>query len=137
MKFFILKNDDAPVSLMEMRYHIPSSEQGGDDAVEAFQQQVMQKASVISATGDAIAIFREVQCLTPRLVKFKFQCMNISKFFFFFFRGRYDIKVFQSFVQLHGKTFDYKIPSSTVLRLFLLPHKDGRQMFFVVSFRNP
>lgn len=47
--------------------------------------------------------------------------------------GRYDIKIFQSFFQLHGKTFDYKIPMSTVLRLFLLPHKDGRQMYFVVS----
>jgi hypothetical protein len=47
--------------------------------------------------------------------------------------GRYDIKIFQSFFQLHGKTFDYKIPMSTVLRLFILPHKDSRQMFFVVS----
>jgi hypothetical protein len=51
-------------------------------------------------------------------------------------RGRYDIKVFQSFFQLHGKTFDYKIPASTVLRLFLLPHKDGRQIFFVVSYTS-
>ena len=49
------------------------------------------------------------------------------------YSGRYDIKIFQSFFQLHGKTFDYKIPMSTVLRLFLLPHKDNRQMFFVVS----
>ncbi|CDQ83082.1 unnamed protein product [Oncorhynchus mykiss] len=31
---------------------------------------------------------------------------------------------------LHGKTFDYKIPYTTVLRLFLLPHKDQRQMYF-------
>lgn len=53
------------------------------------------------------------------------------------FSGRYDIKVFQSFFQLHGKTFDYKIPLSTVLRLFLLPHKDNRQMFFVVSLDPP
>nr|SVE73448.1 EOG090X02Z1 [Daphnia atkinsoni] len=111
------QNDDASVSLMEMRLFIQSNDQGGDDAVEAFQKQVMPKASVISATGDAIAIFREIQCLTPR--------------------GRYDIKVFQSFFQLHGKTFDYKIPSSTVLRLFLLPHKDGRQIFFVVSLDPP
>nr|CAG4646893.1 EOG090X02Z1 [Megafenestra aurita]SVE92283.1 EOG090X02Z1 [Megafenestra aurita] len=110
------QNDDASVSLMEMRLFIQSNE-SGDDAVEAFQKQVMPKASVISATGDAIAIFREVQCLTPR--------------------GRYDIKVFQTFFQLHGKTFDYKIPSSTVLRLFLLPHKDGRQIFFVVSLDPP
>lgn len=111
------QNDDAPVSLMEMRFHIPVSDSADQDPVEAFHQQVMEKASVISVSGDAIAIFREIHCLTPR--------------------GRYDIKIFQSFFQLHGKTFDYKIPMSTVLRLFLLPHKDNRQMFFVVSLDPP
>lgn len=111
------RNDDAPVSLMEMRFHIPTSESVETDPVEAFQEQVMKQASVISATGDAIAIFREIHCLTPR--------------------GRYDIKVFQSFFQLHGKTYDFKIPTSSVLRLFLLPHKDNRQMFFVISLDPP
>ncbi|XP_018400415.1 PREDICTED: FACT complex subunit Ssrp1 [Cyphomyrmex costatus] len=111
------QNDDAPVSLMEMRFHIPVSDSADQDPVEAFHQQVMDKASVISVSGDAIAIFREIHCLTPR--------------------GRYDIKIFQTFFQLHGKTFDYKIPMSTVLRLFLLPHKDNRQMFFVVSLDPP
>nr|CAG4643801.1 EOG090X02Z1 [Lepidurus arcticus] len=111
------QNDEAPVSLMEMRYYIPSSELSGDDPVDNFQKQVMQKASVISMTGDAWANFSEVQCLTPR--------------------GRYDMKVFGSFIQLHGKTFDYKIPTSSVLRLFLLPHRDGRQMYFVVSLDPP
>ncbi|XP_026481775.1 LOW QUALITY PROTEIN: FACT complex subunit Ssrp1-like [Ctenocephalides felis] len=111
------QNDEAPVSLMEMRFHIPSSENVDVDPVDAFHGNVMKNASVISVTGDAIAIFREIQCLTPR--------------------GRYDIKLFQSFFQLHGKTFDYKIPMSTVLRLFLLPHRDQRQMFFVVSLDPP
>ncbi|XP_011648047.1 FACT complex subunit Ssrp1 [Pogonomyrmex barbatus] len=111
------QNDDAPVSLMEMRFHIPVSDSADQDPVEAFHQQVMEKASVISVSGDAIAIFKEIHCLTPR--------------------GRYDIKIFQTFFQLHGKTFDYKIPMSTVLRLFLLPHKDSRQMFFVVSLDPP
>lgn len=112
------QNDDAPVSLLEMRFFIPSSEVAGDvDLVDAFHQRVMAKASVISVSGDAIAIFREIYCLTPR--------------------GRYDIKIFQTFFQLHGKTFDYKIPRSTVLRLFLLPHKDNRQMFFVLSLDPP
>ncbi|KAK9512299.1 hypothetical protein O3M35_000757 [Rhynocoris fuscipes] len=111
------QNDEAPVSLMEIRFHIPSTELAGDDPVESFHSQVMQKASVISVSGDAIAIFREIQCLTPR--------------------GRYDIKIFSSFFQLHGKTFDYKIPMATVLRLFSLPHKDGRQNFIVVSLDPP
>ena len=48
-------------------------------------------------------------------------------------RNRYDIRIYPTFLHLHGKTFDYKIPYTTVLRLFLLPHKDQRQMFFVVS----
>lgn len=93
------QTDDAPVSLMEMRYHIPAVESSDTDPVDDFYQNVIKKASVLSLSGDAIAIFREIQCLTPR--------------------GRYDIKIFQSFFQLHGKTFDYKIPLSTVLRLFL------------------
>ncbi len=49
------------------------------------------------------------------------------------FSGRYDIKVYSSHLSLHGKTFDYKIPISHILRLFLLPHRDGRHMYFVVS----
>ena len=51
---------------MEIRFHIPPSELAGDDPVDAFHSQVMQKASVISVSGDAIAIFREIYCLTPR-----------------------------------------------------------------------
>lgn len=157
-----------------MRFHIPTNELAGDmDAVEAFHQQVMNKASVISVSGDAIAIFRELQCLTPRYDIFyiflkqalasiicwwryyqwppvtnilkgfamNFICIYCSKnsvtVNLFSSSGRYDIKVFQTFFQLHGKTFDYKIPMSTVLRLFLLPHKDMRQMFFVVSLDPP
>lgn len=66
------QNDDAPVSLMEMRMHIPTSESVDTDPVEAFHQNVMKQASVISVSGDAIAIFREIQCLTPRFVFFFF-----------------------------------------------------------------
>lgn len=133
---------------MEVRFYVPPTQEDGVDPVEvrsplvalgadgieqalagsgagslllghqcvllqAFAQNVLSKADVIQATGDAICIFRELQCLTPR--------------------GRYDIRIYPTFLHLHGKTFDYKIPYTTVLRLFLLPHKDQRQMFFVVS----
>ncbi len=67
------QNDDAAVMLTEMRFHIPTSELAGDDPVEAFKESVMKKASVVTTSGDAIAIFREIHCLSPR--------------------GRYDIKV--------------------------------------------
>ncbi|CAH1802193.1 unnamed protein product [Owenia fusiformis] len=113
------QNDDAAVSLMELRFHVPG-EKGDDNeipAVEEFHSNILAKADIIQAIGESIATFAEVQCLTPR--------------------GRYDIKIYPTFLQLHGKTFDYKIPYTTVLRLFLLPHKDNRQMFFVVSLDPP
>uniref|UniRef100_A0A9J7ZEN9 FACT complex subunit SSRP1 n=1 Tax=Cyprinus carpio carpio TaxID=630221 RepID=A0A9J7ZEN9_CYPCA len=112
------QNDDTEVSLMEVRFYVPpTTGDEGSDPVEAFVQNILSKADVIQATGDAVCIFRELQCLTPR--------------------GRYDIRIYPTFLHLHGKTFDYKIPYTTVLRLFLLPHKDQRQMFFVVTCCNP
>ncbi|XP_053285107.1 FACT complex subunit SSRP1a [Pleuronectes platessa] len=112
------QNDDTEVSLMEVRFYVPPSQSDErQDPVEAFAQNVLCKADVIQATGDAVCIFKELQCLTPR--------------------GRYDIRIYPSFLHLHGKTFDYKIPYTTVLRLFLLPHKDQRQMFFVISLDPP
>lgn len=60
------QNDDTPVSLVEMRFHIPTTESAETDPVDAFHQNVIRQASVLSVSGDAIAIFRELQCLTPR-----------------------------------------------------------------------
>ncbi|XP_077434990.1 FACT complex subunit SSRP1a [Vanacampus margaritifer] len=112
------QNDDAEVSLMEVRFYVPPGQADErQDPVEAFAENVLSKADVIQATGDAVCIFKELQCLTPR--------------------GRYDIRIYPTFLHLHGKTFDYKIPYTTVLRLFLLPHKDQRQMFFVISLDPP
>lgn len=116
-------NDDAPVNLAEMRFHIPASGAGEDiedtedDPAEAFKRHIIKKANIVTTTGDAVAIFREIHCLSPR--------------------GRYDIKMFPTFIHLHGKTFDYKIPNNTVMRLFLLPHKDQRQMYFCVNVDPP
>nr|XP_033948789.1 FACT complex subunit SSRP1a isoform X3 [Pseudochaenichthys georgianus] len=112
------QNDDTEVSLMEVRFYVPPSQSDErQDPVEAFAENVLSKADVIQATGDAVCVFKELQCLTPR--------------------GRYDIRIYPTFLHLHGKTFDYKIPYTTVLRLFLLPHKDQRQMFFVISLDPP
>jgi len=110
-------NDDAPVNLSEMRFFIPGSELAGDDPVEAFKEKVMQRASVVTTAGDAITILRGISCLSPR--------------------GRYDITIYPTYFSLHGKTFDYKIPASSVMRLFLLPHKDQRQMHFAVNLDPP
>ena len=112
-------NDDAPVNLSEIRFHIPTTENAGDvDPAETFKEYIVKKAKIgTTSTGDAIAIFQEINCLAPR--------------------GRYAIKMYPNFIHLHGKTFDYKIPVSSVMRLFLLPHKDHRQMYFCVNLDPP
>jgi len=113
------QNDLAPVNLAELRFHIPATELAGEtDPAETFKETVLAKANIItSSTGNNIASFREIHSLSPR--------------------GRYDIKLFPTFIHLHGKTFDYKIPLQTIIRLFLLPHKDQRQMFFCVNLDPP
>jgi len=108
-------NDDATVGITDMRLYLPPGKTEED--IKEFVKSILNQASVIKVTGQSIATFTELQCLTPR--------------------GRYDMKLFPSLIQLHGKTFDYKIPVNTVLRLFKLPHKDGRQTFFVLSLDPP
>ncbi|RDD41116.1 FACT complex subunit SSRP1 [Trichoplax sp. H2] len=111
------QHDDAQVSLMEMRFHLPATNNEDEDYVQTFNEKVLAKATIIQATGDAIAEFTEVSCLTPR--------------------GRYNIKLFPTFIQLHGKTYDYKIALTSILRMFLLPHPDERHFFFVFTLDPP
>lgn len=86
------QNDECPVSLIEMRFHIPTSESVDIDPVEAFHQNVMKQASVISVSGDAVAIFREIPCLTPRyepnilLPLFVLFALKLMPFTFFLFK---------------------------------------------------
>jgi structure-specific recognition protein 1 len=119
------QNEDAAVSMMEIRFHVPSAALiGGEtenidtDAAQEFIAKVLEKADIqVTSDAEAICTLTELNCITPR--------------------GRYDVKFFTDFVDLHGKTFDYKISYEHILRLFLLPHKDGRQMYFVIALDPP
>ena len=62
---------------------------------------------------------------------------SISMLFIIVLSGRYEIKVYQTYLFFHGKSYDYKIPLKTITRMFLLPHKDGRHMFFVLHINPP
>ena len=102
------RNEDLLVPLMELRFHIPTGQEGQEDPVQSFIDSVLAKANVIQATGDAVASFGELRCITPR--------------------GSYDVKMFPTFIQLHGKTHNHMLPLTSVLRLFRLPHRDQRQV---------
>ncbi len=116
------QNEDADINLMEIRFHVPSAAVIGDEdadmetePAQEFINKILEKADIqVASDAEAICTLSDLNCITPR--------------------GRYDVKFFTDFVDLHGKTFDYKISYDHILRLFLLPHKDGRQMYFVVIF---
>lgn len=104
------------ITMMECRFHMPFADENEDPA-SALCEKVLDKADVIQAKGSAITQLYKVQCLTPR--------------------GRYDVKIYPTFLHLHGKTFDFKLTYTSIIRLFLLPHKDHRQVFFVISVDPP
>ncbi|CAF1121710.1 unnamed protein product [Adineta ricciae] len=109
--------DDAKVSLMEVRFYVPPGDVDGD-AVEDFHQNVMKGAAVLTAkAGDAICSLSDINCIVPR--------------------GRHELRFYPGFFDLHGKSYDYKIPYNQITRGFLLPHKDNRQMYFVLSLDPP
>ncbi|VDL87154.1 unnamed protein product [Schistocephalus solidus] len=110
-------NDDAEICLSEMRLHTPGTESEKEGLAGAIYSRVMQKADIIQVTGDSLVEFKEMYCLQPR--------------------GRYDVKLYNTFLHLHGKSFDYKVPKSTIIRLLLLPHPDNRQVFFAAHVDPP
>jgi len=119
----------APDEMAEIRFYVPGTQAKGSrsdggsqksdaedegeeiSAALAFHNTIKERAEIGQATGDIILSFEEVLVLTPR--------------------GRYDVDLYHDFFRLRGKTYDYKIVYSTILRLFLLP-KDDLHVLFIV-----
>jgi len=70
-----------------------------------------------AAPGEGIVLFSDTLCLTPR--------------------GRYDIDMFPTFLRLRGKTTDYKIAYTSIIKLFLLPKPDEAHVLFVIGLDPP
>ena len=51
--------------------------------------------------------------------------------------GKYKVEMYESFLRLHGKTYDYKIMYKSISKMFLLPKPDMRHTFFVISLDDP
>ena len=90
------------VTMIECRFQMPQADENEDPA-QSLCEKVLEKADVIQAKGSSITQLDKVQCLTPR--------------------GRYDVRIYPTFLHLHGKTFDFKLTYTSIIRLFLLPHK--------------
>ncbi|KAG0223573.1 FACT complex subunit [Actinomortierella wolfii] len=115
--------------LVEMRFYIsgtvpkdPDAEDEADgeeeSAAQVFYDEIKARAEIgEAAPGDGIVMFTEVLCLTPR--------------------GRYDIDMFPTFLRLRGRTTDYKIAYTSIIKLFLLPKPDDVHVLFVIGLDPP
>ncbi|KAF9170739.1 FACT complex subunit [Mortierella sp. AD011] len=109
--------------LVEMRFYVPGNKaQEGDNEEESaaniFYNLIKNEADIgDAAPGDGIVLFSDTLCLTPR--------------------GRYDIDMFPTFLRLRGKTTDYKIAYTSIIKLFLLPKPDDVHVLFVIGLDPP
>ncbi|KAL0096383.1 hypothetical protein J3Q64DRAFT_1669180 [Phycomyces blakesleeanus] len=116
--------------LMDVIFYVPGTvpketennedEDADEEEVNAdmvFYETVKSKLEFSQMTTENIVQFQEVLCLTPR--------------------GRYNIDMYQDFLRLRGKTYDYKIQYSSIIKLFLLPKPDEVHVLFVIGLDPP
>ncbi|KAI8989988.1 hypothetical protein BDB01DRAFT_779623 [Pilobolus umbonatus] len=118
--------------LMDITFYIPGTvakEATDDNSVEngeeeeevnadmVFYETVKSKLEFSQMTTENIVQFQEVLCLTPR--------------------GRYNVDMYQDFLRLRGKTYDYKILYSNIIKLFLLLKPDEVHVLFVIGLDPP
>ena len=53
------------------------------------------------------------------------------------YRGRFDVDMFPEFLRLRGKTYDYRIQYSSIVKLFVLPKADEIHVQFVINLEPP
>ena len=52
-------------------------------------------------------------------------------------RGRYEADIYLNLIRLRGKSYDYKIPYSSILKIFLLPRPDDVHVAMVIALDPP
>jgi len=105
--------------LVEMRLHIPTGEEEDVEEgtrAEAFVAEI-KDAGDLETAGTALSAFEDIPIQVPR--------------------GRWDIEMFDKYMKLHGKTYDYKVLFSNVSALYLLPKPDGYHMALCVTLEHP
>jgi structure-specific recognition protein 1 len=80
-------------------------------------EEIKANSDFSKISGDAIAALPEIACVVPR--------------------GRYRIDMFNSFLRLHGKSYDYKIDYISIQKLFLVPKTDDAHILLVLALDPP
>ncbi|OCF32303.1 FACT complex subunit POB3 [Kwoniella heveanensis CBS 569] len=126
-----------PDELIEMRFYIPGksmkskgSDAGSDGeetdldedgneitAADAFHNMIKDKADIGAVVGDSIVVFEDILVLTPR--------------------GRFSLEFYPDSLRLLGKSTDYRVPFTSIHRIFLLPKLDDLHIQLVLGLDPP
>ncbi|PRP80914.1 hypothetical protein PROFUN_11355 [Planoprotostelium fungivorum] len=104
-------------SLIEMRFHVPSTSEEGEPQSTVFHDKVVAEADIDAESGKGIFNFKQIHLLTPR--------------------GRYDLELFLQMAKLRGKSYDYKIQYNHVARCLQLPKPDEKHILMVLTLDPP
>ena len=86
-------------------------------AAQLFYEELKENADVGENSGDIIASFEEIFFVTPR--------------------GRYDIDIYKDSIRLRGKTYEYKLQTKQIQRIFSVPAGDESNHNIVLSIDPP
>jgi len=109
--------------VVELRFYVPgqANDEGDESAAvseaQLFHEQLQDRADIGATTGSELVQFTQVLFTTPR--------------------GRYDIQFFADSFRLHGKTYDYKVPYTSLQRVFVLPRLDELHNMLVLQLEPP
>ncbi|CAN6336474.1 unnamed protein product [Urochloa humidicola] len=109
-------------SLMDLSFHVPTSNVQfiGDEHSTSAQnlcQKILHGTNGGSPSEAPLVTFDGIAILTPR--------------------GRYNVELHQSFLQLHGQANDFQIQYNSILRLFILPKSQNPHTFVVITLDPP
>ena len=108
-------------TVSQLRLYVPPGDAAADaeSPAQSLFSRILDRAKVDKVTGEALCTFPETvgTFLQPY--------------------GRYRIEMYQSFLRLYGKTYEYKVMYKSINRLFLLEKPDQQHVAFVISLEDP
>lgn len=89
----------------------------GNSLASLLLEEIKTHSDFSKISGDVIAALPEIAFAVPR--------------------GRYRVDMFDSFLRLHGKSYDYKIDYTSIQKLFLVPKTDDAHILLVLALDPP
>ena len=105
--------------LVDIRMYVPGLAADGEEqtAAEFFHNNVKLKADLQAVSGKTVISFQELPFLTPR--------------------GRYEMDIYEDFIRLRGKTYDFKIEFKSIMKIFSLQKPDDSNHLVVIALDPP